>query len=171
MTDTQAIDVDIAAKQLDRILGFFQRVESKASFLFALNSAMLGVIALNIQKSDFLIWYHVLAAVLAVLLVVMSLIFVYRCIFPSLKGGHASLIYFRAVASTREAEYVNAFKSLSQEQLIDDLLAQAWRNAEILTLKFDHIKTAFILTAIALAPWTAFLVIASVNHPQLPIIK
>jgi hypothetical protein len=40
---SEDFDIEGAAKQLDRILGFFPRVESKASFLFALNSALLPI--------------------------------------------------------------------------------------------------------------------------------
>lgn len=171
MVPKQSVNIDIAAKQLDRVLSFFPRVEAKASFLFALNSAMLGVLALNVQKTDLGLWHHVLSASIAVLLVVASLFFVYRCTFPSLRGGTASLVYFHEIAKLREAEYLAAFKAVLPESLAEDYLSQAWRNAEILAAKFSDLKRAFLLTALALFPWSAFLVLASITHAQFPVLK
>jgi hypothetical protein len=164
-------DADAAAKQLDRILSFFPRVEAKASFLFAMDTTLLGVIAINAQKSDFLIWYHTAALALAASLLFGSLYFVYFCIFPSLKGGHSSLIYFREIAKLREAEYIAAVRAIDSDRLTEDFIGQAWRNSEILTKKFDHIKVAFVLTALSLIPWTAFLLLAGLTHTQLPAFK
>jgi len=135
------------------------------------NSALLAVQAINVQRPDFVIWYHVLALISSTVLICASMYFVYRCIFPSLKGGHSSLIYFREIAKLREAEYLTAIKSASLTDLIDDFLGQAWRNAEILGAKFDHIKTAFTLTGLGLVPWLTFLVLAALSHPQLPVVK
>jgi Family of unknown function (DUF5706) len=165
------LDTEIAAKQLDRTLGFFARVESKASFLFAVDSAMLGVLALNLQKEDFSLWLPSGSAGLSAALLLASLFFVYRCTFPSLKGGHASLVYFREIAKMREAEYISAFKALSPAKLTDDFISQTWRNSEILAAKFDYMKIAFMLTASALVPWCTFLVFASVVHSHLPVLK
>jgi hypothetical protein len=166
-----AVDLETAAKHLDRILGFFPRVESKASFLFALNSALLGTLAINVQRSDFALWYHLIFIIVAAALIATSFFFVYRCIFPSLKGGHSSLLYFREINKLREAEYITAMKNASTDDLVDDFISQAWRNAEILGKKFDHVKVAFILTGLGLIPWAMFLVLAGLNHPQLPVIK
>lgn len=164
-------DLEFAAKQLDRILGFFPRVEAKASFLFALNSGMLGILAINIKKEDLVLWQHVLPILVAVLLLSASLYFAYRCTFPSLKGGSASLIYFAEIAKLREANYIESIKSADTEQLTDDFLGQAWRNSEILALKFSAIKNAFALTAAALIPWVIFLVLASVTHANLAVVR
>lgn len=169
--DEEKDRLDLCAKQLDRVLSFFPRVEAKASFLFAVNSTMLGVLALNVQRVDFFSWSHSTAAIASMGLLAASLWFIYRCTFPNLAGGHSSLIYFREIAKLREAEFIAAFRSLSKGRLFDDLASQTWRNSEILTIKFRSMKTAFILTALALIPWTAFLLIASVTHSQFPIIK
>src|SRR6185437_14325723 len=41
-----------AEKQLDRVLGFFPRVEAKASFLFALDVGLLGYGAVHLGRED-----------------------------------------------------------------------------------------------------------------------
>ena len=163
--------IDIASKQLDRVLSFFARVEAKASFIFAVNSALLTLIALNLHWDDFQKWYVIVPAGLGVILIVISMYFVFRSYFPSLKGGSNSLIYFREIAKCREAEYVDQARKIEEDELIGDLNAQTWRNSEILTAKYDAIKIAFILTALSLIPWFVFLVSVAISHPQVPVVK
>lgn len=68
--------------------------------------------------------------------------------------------------------YVDKFHKISKKSYIDDLIAQNWRNAEILATKFDFVKVAFVLTAVALIPFFLFLLMTSIEHPtQLPMIK
>ena len=44
--------LEIASGQLDRVLGFFARVEAKASFVFAIDSTVLALVAVNIKFGD-----------------------------------------------------------------------------------------------------------------------
>jgi hypothetical protein len=155
---------DAAEKQLDRVLSFFPRVEAKGSFLFALNTGLLALVALNLQIDDFRVWFLILPAIVVFLLTGVSLYFLYRCSFPWLKGGANSLIYFREIAKRTEAKFIDEFMAQSDDAHIRDLLGQAWRNSEILKMKFDAIKIAFILSAITLLPWTTFLALAAVVH-------
>jgi hypothetical protein len=159
---------EVASKQLDRVLAFFTRVEAKASFVFALNSAMLGTIAVRVERSDFDKWPNVAALAIACIGLIASCYFVYRCSFPSLAGGHSSLVYFKEIAKLREQEFVKSYKAQSEDALIDDLASQIWRNSQILSEKFWSIKIAFVITALSLLPWAAFLAIASVQHLPLP---
>lgn len=160
--------LDIAARQLDRILGFFPRAEGKATFLFAFNTALLAAVALNLQRGDLLNWIIAVPAGIAILVQTASIYYVYLTYFPSLDGGHESLIYFREIARTREAKYVEKFESVTAAALSRDFAGQIWRNAEILKKKFDSLKIAFILSAISLFPWFIFLVAVSVTHGELP---
>jgi hypothetical protein len=156
--------LEVATKQLDRVLTFFPRVETKASFLFGMNTAVLGAMAVNLRISDFYIWYFVVPAALAFFCIVGSLYFVYHCMFPHLKGGARSLIYFREIAARTEADYVDEFLKQDDEKHARDLLGQVWRNSEILKIKFDSMRIAFILIILALIPWTIFLVTAALSH-------
>lgn len=162
--------IDLADRQLDRILAFFPRVESKASLLFAIDTSMLAVLALNVTKSDFIIWYLAVSALLALGLIAASLWFLYKCTFPNLKGGAASLVYFRGIATKTEANFIDQFQKQTSDAYVRDLLGQIWRNSEILKMKFDSVKTAFILTAIALIPWVLFLILATLAHARIPAI-
>jgi hypothetical protein len=66
------MDTTTAEQQLDRVMGFFPRVDSKASALFAINSTMLGVLAARLDRTDFDTWYIVLCAALAAIRVIYS---------------------------------------------------------------------------------------------------
>lgn len=155
---------ELANKQLDRVLGFFPRVETKVSFLFAMNSGLLVILALNIQIADFYRWYLIIPAIAAVLLSAASLYFIYRCMFPDLKGGANSLIYFREIAKKTEADFIAEVLAQDDQKYARDLLGQVWRNSEILKMKFDAMKIAFILVTLALIPWLLFLGEAALLH-------
>jgi hypothetical protein len=159
--------LEIASQQLDRVLGFFARVEGKASFVFAIDSALLGLIAINLQRDDLTNWVVMTPAAICVVLLCVSLFYIYRCSFPYLAGGQRSLIYFREIASLREVEFIERVSKIEEEAYATDMLGQVWRNSEILSKKFNAIKAAFILTAISLAPWFVFLAVTSVVHPHL----
>jgi hypothetical protein len=155
---------ETAERQLDRVLGFFSRVDAKGSFLFALDTSLLALLAVNVSPDDFKECFLVVLAVFVVLLLAVSLYFTYRSAFPVLKGGHGSLIYFREIAKRTEANFIDEFIAQKDDAHVRDLLGQVWRNAEILTIKFDAMKIAFGLTAFALIPLTVFIALAAVAH-------
>lgn len=162
---------ELARAQLDLVLGFFSRAESKMSFLFALDGALLTIIALNLEASDLHVWYLVLSAALSVGLLALSLYHLYLSWSPTLSGGKGSLIYFREIAGRKEAEYIEEFGGRSDDNYLTDLLSQVWRNSVILAEKFSRIDLAFRLTAAALVPWFAFLIGAAITHGKLPVLS
>lgn len=161
--------IEVAPKQLDRVLSFFARVEAKASFLFAINSAFLGILAVHVERSDFNDCPRYVSLALAAVGLATSFYYVYRCSFPNLTGGHRSLIYFKEIAKLREQDYIKSFKSMPDNDYVDDVLSQAWRNSEILAEKFRAIKIAFIVTGVTLLPWSVYLALASISHLALPL--
>lgn len=160
---------DLAPKQLDRVLSFFSRVEAKASFVFAINSALLGALAVHVDRADFNDWRRYSSLALTALALAVSYYYVYKCSFPNLSGGHLSLVYFKEIGRLREQTYIQKFREMSEDAYVDDILGQTWRNSEILTEKFRTIKIAFILTGVSLLPWTVYLSISSVSHLSLPL--
>ena len=156
-----------ATEQLDRVLGFFDRAESKASFLFAVDTGLLALIALNLRLDDFNVWYVVLLGASATLLIGASLVCLFHSTVPNLKGGGDSLIYFREISKKTEAKFIDDFLALNKEDFTRDVLGQVWRNSEILNAKFNSVRYAFIWTALALFPWTAFIGAVSILHSKL----
>ena len=160
--------LELAPKQLERVLSFFARVEAKASFIFAINSALLGALALHVERY-FTDWRRYLALGAAVVGLATSFYYVYRCSFPALSGGHQSLIYFKEIAKLREQTFLKSFRDLEEDEYVDDLLSQTWRNSQILTEKFRTVKIAFIATALTLLPWSIYLALASMSPLLLPL--
>lgn len=145
--------------QLNLVLSFFSRVDSKLSVVLAIDTAMLAVLGTDAPPLKDLSWPMVAAALFAVALLGASIVFLYRGAFPSLKGGNASLVYFREIANRTEHQFIEEFKQQAEEARVNDLLGQVWRNSEILKEKFDALKMAFRLLAVALIPWVVALVL------------
>jgi hypothetical protein len=159
--------LDTASEQLDRVLGFFPRVETKISALFAVDVAMLALLAINAISDDFSVWYLALFFGLAVVGLGASICCLYHASFPQLKGGNNSLVYFREIARRTEADYIKSVRAVEIDAYAEDVLGQVWRNAEILTAKYHGVKLAFICTALSVPVWFLALIIASVRHAQL----
>jgi hypothetical protein len=159
--------------QLNLILGFFPRVESKASVLLAINTGMLAFTASNAPPLKELSCWMDISAAATLLLLAASISVLYRGAFPRLAGGEDSLIYFRRVASRTEHKFIEEFKKQGVEQYSDDLLAQAWRNSAILQAKFNSLKHSFILTALAIIPWVATLALFAAynSHSKAGLLK
>ena len=153
--------IEQAERQLDRLLGFFPRVDSKVSALFAIDSTLLGIMALRFSKDHLSVWFVCAPAVLALLLIVAAITFLYLSGFPHLKGGGGSLIYFGEIAKLSENRFSTDWNARDANERLSDTLSQVWRNADILRTKFKAVRVAFILTAIALVPWAIFLATSS----------
>jgi Pycsar effector protein len=158
---------DVASAQLDRVLSFFPRVETKISALFAVDVAMLALLAVNATVDDLGIWYLALLYVASAVALGTSIWFLYTASFPQLKGGHNSLIYFKEIARRTEANYLKEMRETEIDAYADDMLGQVWRNSEILAAKFHGVKWSFICTAIAVPAWFLALASASTHHAQL----
>lgn len=143
--------------QLSLVLSFFPRVDSKLSVVLAIDTGMLAVLGTDAPPIHDLSGPMAVAAIAAVALLGASIFFLYRGAFPSLKGGEASLVYFREIAGRTEHQFIEQFKRQDDERHVGDLLGQVWRNSEILSAKFDALKVAFTLLALALVPWVAAL--------------
>lgn len=148
-------------------MGFFPRVEGKASFILALNVAMFGVLAVNYPV------HHVGSprgafGIVAALLLALSISQLYVVFFPHLDSGPSrSLIYFNDIASLGWKAYHKAVATLESEDLLADLTCQVWRNAEILKIKFDKTRAAFIFTLVALPFWLLMLMAVALRNGKI----
>lgn len=152
-----------ATAQLDRLMGFFPRVEAKASFILASNIAMLGVLAVNfpVRAIDSPRGY---CGIIAALALIVSLWQLYVVFFPHLKPGEkTSLIFFGDIAHMGWRGYHKAVSYLTDDALLLDLTCQIWRNSEILKIKFHKTRAAFIFTLIAVPFWSLLLSAATLR--------
>jgi hypothetical protein len=163
--------VEIAERQLDRVLQFASRIEAKLSVLFASNLGILAIALLNLDYTDITTWYVTTPLFSALVCVAVSLFHVYRATYPSSEGGGGSLIYFSEIAKRTEHKYVSEFKSLSADELHSDLLGQIWRNSQIMKDKFDSVKRGFVWAMISLFPWVIFLATSSIVHSRTVLVR
>ncbi|HEY1743814.1 MAG TPA: Pycsar system effector family protein [Granulicella sp.] len=145
--------LDEARDQLTLVLSFFPRIDAKASVVLAIDTGMLAVLASNTPAGHHLPLVAAILAVLAASLVAASLWFLYRTAFPSLRGGQQSLVYFREIAGRTESRFIEDFLAQPKSARTKDILGQVWRNSEIVKMKFDALRVAFILMALAIVPW------------------
>jgi hypothetical protein len=143
-----------ARDQLNLILSFFPRVDAKASVLLAVDTGMAGYLASRLRAPQFSLTWQLLAPLVTFLLVALSFWHLYKSAFPNLAGGNLSLVYFREIAKRTETRFIDEFIAQQEADYVKDVLGQVWRNSEILTQKFIHLKWAFFLTAAAVIPWT-----------------
>jgi hypothetical protein len=152
-------------EQLKLVLSFFSRVDAKSSVVLAVDTGMLGYLATHLPSVGSLRCWEVVSPTLAFVLLGLSLIYLYRGAFPALSGGQSSLVYFSEIAKRTEAKFVDQFIEQRDDEYVKDLLGQAWRNSEILKMKFAFVKMAFIFMAWAVVPWTFALISFALRAP------
>ena len=142
-----------AKEQLNLVLGFFTRADSKASVVLAVDTGMAGYLASHLSLQGSLSTWEVLAPLVTFSLIGHSLWQLYRGAFPNLEGGSNSLVYFREIARRTEAKFIEEFAAQSESEYAREILGQAWRNSQILADKFNRLRVAFIFMALAVVPW------------------
>lgn len=163
-------DIAVAEHQLDRVLSFFPRVDTKAAGLFAVNAAILTIAAINVQAGDLKLWYVAIPGILMLVGLAISYTFLYRCNFPDLKGGQGSLIYFAEIQKRTESVFLKDFEAATEEAYRHDLLGQIWRNSQILCQKYTAIAWAIRSSVLTLLPFATFLVLTAITHSRFPVV-
>ncbi len=163
--------LEVAERQLALVQSFMPRIDAKVSALFAIASAQIAVAAINLTATDLPKWYVTIP--LAVFLITIAITFtnLYRCAYPHLDGGHASLVYFAEIAKRRESDFIQQYTSISVADLTNDICGQIWRNSEIATLKFGYLKCATKFAMISLVPWSITLITAAFSNGRIPLVK
>lgn len=164
-------DIDVIQRQLDRVLGFFPRVEARINGLFGANTLIMVIAALNLSSGDLRLWYVTAPGALLIVGLLVSYFHLFRANFPDVNGGEESLIFFKRIQERTEANYIAEFLDCSETKYRNDLLGQAWRNACILCVKYTRVKHAIIASALSIAPFAIFLVVTATIHDRIPILK
>lgn len=162
-------DIDLIQCQLDRVLGFFPRVEARINALFGANTLILIIAALNVAAEDLRLWYVTIPGSLLLIGLLVSYYHLFRANFPDDHGGEKSLIFFKEIQKRTEANYIAEFLDCSEATLRNDLLGQVWRNSCIVCQKYQRVKLAIIATALSIAPFVIFLVVTGTIHARIPL--
>lgn len=157
-------------RQLDRIQSFHPRLDSKVSALFAVASGQVAVAALNLSANDLTRWWIATPLAAFLLLIVGVFVNLYRCAFPHLDGGTASLVYFNEIAKMRESDFIDKLDASTEDSFKADVAGQIWRNSEIVSCKYSYLKNATIAASLSLIPWAALLIATSLSHGKIPMI-
>lgn len=152
---------------LQLVLGFFPRVDSRTSVVLGINTGMLALLAGKLPNSSKFDW-TMLIAVAAALMLCRSYWCLFRASFPDLKGGVSSLIYFREIAKRPEEKFIQGFSAQNQEEYYEDMMGQVWRNSQILSKKFDALRSSYIWMLLAVIPWAIAvgIFVSQTNPPQ-----
>ncbi|KTR83833.1 hypothetical protein NS277_07800 [Novosphingobium barchaimii] len=163
-------EITIIEAQLDRVLGFFPRIEARINGLFGVNTLILVVGALNISVSDLKLWYVTVPGTVAVPALAMSYVSLFRANFPDVRGGAGSLIFFAEIQKRTETTYLDEFLACSDDDFRKDIIGQIWRNSQIICEKYVNIKKAIISTTVSLIPLFIFLAATASLHLRIPIL-
>lgn len=163
-------EVDVIERQLDRVLGFFPRVETRINGLFAFNSIILTLIAVNLTAPDIALWYVMIPAIVTGVGLSFSYYFLFKANFPDTKGGEGNLVFFVEINKRSETDYRDALLACSEERYRDDLIGQIWRNSQILCAKYQGVRFAIVATALSIVPFLWFLIATAVTHGRIPLL-
>lgn len=149
--------VQAAWNQLNLVLGFFPRVDTRLSAVLALDLGMLAFAGDRWSPRD-ASWWVIACAVAFALPICASFYHLWDAIVPDRRGGTNSLVFFRSIARLQESEFRGRYMNLSSAELARDLLEQAWRNSKVLECKFTALRKACTAMAIAVPPWVWLLI-------------
>lgn len=158
--------VQAAWNQLNLVLGFFPRIDSRLSAVLALDLGMLALVGSRWPGGDAVTLRTFLLALAFVVPLCVSFYHLWVAIVPDRRGGTGSLVFFRSIASMQESEFRVRFMKLSHTELARDLLEQAWRNARVLECKFNSLRDACRGMAAAVPAWVWLLMELPAKSPS-----
>ena len=163
-------DIEAIQRQLDRVLSFFPRVETRINGLFGVNTLIMVIAALNLSSGDLRLWYVTVPGALLVVGLLVSYYHLFKANFPDVNGGENSLVFFKRIQERTEANYIAEFLECSEAKFRTDLLGQVWRNACILCVKYTRVKQAIIATTLSIVPFVVFLIVTATIHGRIPLL-
>ena len=145
--------IQATEKNLERLLDWVSRLDSKFPIILGIDTAMLGVLATF--APPLCLWSQLMTyfTILSVIFLGSTLLFVYLGSYPQTKGPKKSLLYFGSIAKSSFSEYRQIFLNQNPENYLNDLLEQCHRNSEIIDLKFKRLKWAYRTLSIGVLPW------------------
>lgn len=145
--------LDLLDRILTKNLAWISSADTKGTLLFAVDSAMLGVLAAIVPSVN---RWSIAAAIfttLASLALAASVCFIVAGMFPRIAGPRNSLVFFGGIASHDEDQYVRKILDGVTEDLLADFARQCHRNAEIAKAKYDLVRKAVVCMFLALPFW------------------
>ncbi len=161
---TEEDKVKFLESNLERQLHWIAHAESKSSVILSGDTAMLGVLA-AISPTLVSEWSAVSAffTIVTSLLIISSLICLFRAAFPQTDGPPSSLVFFGCISQLSTDQYWKAISTLTSERYANDLALQCHRNAQIAQSKFSLVQKALGRLYLAVPPWIAAVYLLRTN--------
>lgn len=178
-TTQKPIDVGEAFNILDRVIGFINNCDNKASIVLGGIAAILAIVfsGNGIERVIDVVSAIVFSApssnrtigevayltllILSVILLTVGLVFLILTITARIKSGKSSVIYFGHIARLEnDAAYKERVVSISEEELLEDILAQIYINSVICDRKYKYYNRGLKLTVIGFIALVAILAIS-----------
>ncbi|MBW9263725.1 MAG: hypothetical protein K1564_19360 [Candidatus Thiodiazotropha sp. (ex. Lucinisca nassula)] len=147
------MSIERAEKVLTLQLEWVKTADSKVPPLFAIDIAMLGLLAALVKVLPSWTIPAAIACSIATIPLLLSLFSLALAMFPRLDGPKESKVFFGGITKQSEKNFKENFFSDDGSDYRDDILSQAYRNAEIASKKYSNIKFAFIFTFSSAIPW------------------
>lgn len=154
---SQSDRVSAAWAQLNLVLSFFARIDTKLSVIVGINLGAIALLATRLPTMEELTPEVSVLCLIYLVPLAISFYHIWNGYFPDLKGGTNSLIYFGSVAKMTESSFREACVSRGLRDLEADILDQCWRNSKILTCKFHSLRLAYLFAVVAIIPWVALI--------------
>lgn len=132
---------------------WIKSADAKVPPLFAINAAMLGVIAALLPDINNWDIQAAIFTLLSIVPLVGSVICLALTTFPRLSGPVGSVVFFSGITARTEDEFISEVTNMPDEILINDMLQQIYRNAEIAKSKYTFIKKSMVLSFSSLPLW------------------
>lgn len=145
--------VEFAEKALSRQLEWISKSDAKIPVIFAINSAMLGYVISLLP--NFKSWTICITSITLWVIILLSgsVALLALAAFPRLKGPKSSLLFFGSIVKRDEVTYIREMRDITDNDLVEDLLKQTYRNSQIAAIKYSYIKWATISTFISFPFW------------------
>lgn len=153
-SDDLEVAICRAESVLARLLEWGRAADARLGFILPLSTAMLGVLAaLSPSPGSWSMFAGIMSA-FAGFFLFLSVGFSALSSFPRTNGPLGSMIYFRGITAKERAQYEQAFRALTNEEYLTDLVRQCHRNAQIAERKFTWIQRSIACLYVASVPWT-----------------
>lgn len=157
--------IDIAESILSRQLTWIASSDSKASFIFPVAAAMLGVLAAVAPSPTAWSVSSGIFASIATILLLLCIGFCALSAFPRTHGPKGSVVFCEGICSKELAQYESELLGISEENYLSDLARQIHINASIAASKFGWIKRSLLCLFVSALPWALSIYLLYIQHP------
>ncbi|RKM56737.1 hypothetical protein D6856_14670 [Butyrivibrio sp. XB500-5] len=154
--------IKLSEKNLDRVIGFINNCDTKASIVLALIGILLTMISTvlpvtiveirNSDDFDMNVEYILLVVltIISIVSLIVSIILLINVLCGRVKVIGESKIYFGDISSYDESDYVDLIRQLKKTDYEMDLLRQVKINSDICKKKFDRFNISLVFLLIGL---------------------